>query len=65
MRRDFGITDRELLDAVSYHTTGRAGMTLLEKIIFIADAVEPGRDYPGVEEIRELRCWCYRGNESF
>ncbi|MCI6820315.1 MAG: bis(5'-nucleosyl)-tetraphosphatase (symmetrical) YqeK [Clostridiales bacterium] len=54
MRRDFGITDRELLDAVSYHTTGRAGMTLLEKIIFIADAVEPGRDYPGVEEIREL-----------
>lgn len=54
MKKDYGINDSELLDSVSYHTTGRAGMTLLEKIIYIADAVEPGRNYPGVENIRKL-----------
>lgn len=54
MEQDFGIRDRELLDAVAYHTTGRRGMTLLDKIIFLADAIEPGREYPGVEKLREL-----------
>ncbi|MEE0772255.1 MAG: bis(5'-nucleosyl)-tetraphosphatase (symmetrical) YqeK [Anaerovoracaceae bacterium] len=53
MKKDYGIEDKELLNAVSYHTTGRAGMTLLEKIIFLADAIEPGRKYPDVEKIRE------------
>lgn len=48
-----GIGDEEIINAVSYHTTGRAGMTLLEKIVFIADAIEPDRDYPDVESIRE------------
>ena len=38
--------------AISYHTTGRAGMTLLEKILYIADYIEPCRDFPGVEELR-------------
>lgn len=52
MERDFGIKDQEILDAVSYHTTGRKGMTLLEKILYLADAIEPNRDYPGVEELR-------------
>ena len=55
MRRDFGITDTDLLNAVAYHTTGRAGMSLLEKIVFLADAIEPNRaDYPGLQEIRQL-----------
>lgn len=54
MERDYGITDRDIINAVSYHTTGRAGMSLLEKIIYIADAVEPGRNYPGVEDVRVL-----------
>ncbi|MFR6258731.1 MAG: bis(5'-nucleosyl)-tetraphosphatase (symmetrical) YqeK [Anaerovoracaceae bacterium] len=54
MKDKFGIEDEELIDAVAYHTTGRAGMSLLEKIIFLADAIEPGRDYPGVEETRKL-----------
>lgn len=54
MKKDYGIEDLELLNAVSYHTTGRAGMTLLEKIIFLADAIEPGRKYPDVEKIREM-----------
>lgn len=51
--RLFNIDDREILDAISYHTTGRCGMTTLEKIVFLADAIEPGRDYPGVEAIRD------------
>lgn len=54
LKRELGITDREIIDAVSYHTTGRSGMSLLEKIVFIADAIEPGRDYPGVDEIRRI-----------
>ena len=49
----FGIDDEDILNAISYHTTGRAGMSLLEKIVFIADAVEPNRDYPGVGALRE------------
>lgn len=54
MQRDYGITDPDLINAVKYHTTGRAGMSLLEKILYLADAIEPARDYPGVDEIREL-----------
>ncbi len=54
MRRDFGIDDQDILNAVSYHTTGRKGMSRLEKIVFLADGIEPGRKYPSVEEIRGL-----------
>ena len=54
MKRDYGIDDEDILNAVSYHTTGRAGMSRLEKIIFLADAIEPGRSYPTVEETRAL-----------
>ena len=54
MEKEFGIKDRQIIDAVSYHTTGRAGMSLLEKIVFLADAIEPGRDYPLVGRLREL-----------
>ena len=49
----FGENDA-VVQAVRYHTTGRADMTLLEKIIYIADYVEPNRDFPGVEKLREL-----------
>jgi putative HD superfamily hydrolase of NAD metabolism len=48
-----GISDREILDAMTYHTTGRRNMTLLDKIIFLADYIEPGRDFAGVDEVRE------------
>lgn len=54
MERDFGIKDQDILNAVKFHTTGRAGMSELEKIIYIADAIEPNRKYPGVDELREL-----------
>ncbi|MCO7175657.1 bis(5'-nucleosyl)-tetraphosphatase (symmetrical) YqeK [Sporolactobacillus kofuensis] len=49
----YGIKDPEILNAVIYHTTGRKQMTLLEKIVFLADYIEPGRDFPGVDEVRE------------
>ena len=44
----------EIARAIRYHTTGRAGMALLEKIIYLADYIEPGRAFPGVEKVRAL-----------
>lgn len=52
--QELGINDKEILDAIRYHTSGRPGMTLLDKIVCLADYIEPGRDYPGVEQIRSL-----------
>ncbi len=49
-------TDGEITDAIRWHTTGRAHMTLLEKIIYLADYIEPSRDFPGVWELRRA---CY------
>jgi predicted HD superfamily hydrolase involved in NAD metabolism len=49
-----GIRDEDVLNAIRYHTTGRAGMTRLEKIIYLADYIEPGRQFPGLDEVREL-----------
>ena len=48
----FGVSDPEILWAIKWHCTGRAGMTELEKAVFLADAIEPLRDYPGVAGIR-------------
>lgn len=51
----YGIDDQEILDAITWHTTGRPGMTLLEKIIYIADYIEPNRrEIPGLSEIRGI-----------
>ncbi len=49
-----GITDSEILDAIRFHTSGKAEMTTLSKLIFVADMVEKGRDYLGVDKLREL-----------
>lgn len=46
--------DRDIFDAVRYHTTGRKDMSLLEKIVFIADYISEDRDYPGVDEMRRI-----------
>ena len=54
MKREYGIADEDMLNAVIWHTTGRADMSLLEKVIYLADAIEPSRSYPGVEELRRL-----------
>lgn len=50
----FHINDRDILEAVKYHTTGKPSMTTLEKIIYIADYIEPCRDFPGIKELREI-----------
>ena len=52
--RDYGVTDKEILDAIFYHTTARANMTNLEKLIYLADMIEPGRTMPQAEELRRL-----------
>jgi predicted HD superfamily hydrolase involved in NAD metabolism len=54
VKDEHGITDEEVLDAIRYHTSGRENMTQLDKIVCLADYIEPGRDYPGVSKIREL-----------
>ncbi len=51
----FGVSD-EVYDAIRWHTTGRAGMTLLEKVVYLADYIEPSRDFDGLEDLRRL---CY------
>ena len=52
-KNELGINDKEILSAIKYHTVGEKNMTLVEKIVYIADAIEYGRNYPSVAEIRE------------
>lgn len=52
-RDRFGVSD-EIYEAIRWHTTGKPDMTLLEKIIYLADYIEPTRDFSGVEELRAL-----------
>ena len=49
-----GITDEEVLDAIKYHTSGKANMSTLGKLVFVADMVEENRVYQGVEYLRDL-----------
>ncbi len=51
---EFYVNDEETLNAIRYHTVGRRDMTLLEKIIFVADLTEPGRNFPDIEYLRTL-----------
>ena len=53
--KKYHIHDREIIHAISSHTTGRPGMSLLEKIVYIADYIEPGRrELPNMKEVRPL-----------
>ena len=54
LRSEKGIKDKEILSSVRYHTTGKAGMSLLDKIIYIADYISAERNYPDVDVMREL-----------
>ena len=49
-----GVTDPDVLNAVRYHTVGRAGMTRLEEIVYLADLISEDRTYDGVEQMRQL-----------
>ena len=51
---EFGINDKDIINAIKYHTTGKEDMDIIEKIIYIADLIEEDRDFPGVEELRDL-----------
>ena len=53
-RHVYGAPD-EVCDAIYWHTTGKADMTLLEKVLYLADYIEPSREeFPGLEELRRL-----------
>lgn len=54
IKADLHIIDEDILSAIRWHTTGRAGMSLLEKIIYMADLIEPGRCFDGIDDIRVL-----------
>lgn len=52
VEHELGVSDRDILDAIACHTWGKAGMTVLDKVLFVADYISADRDYPGVEELR-------------
>lgn len=54
-REKYGVEDPDILNAIRYHTTGRENMSLLEKIIFVADYMEPGRKQGEVGELQKIR----------
>jgi len=50
----YGVQDKMVLNAIRYHTTGRKNMSKLEKIIYLADFIEPGRSYPEIDKLKSL-----------
>lgn len=53
-KREFLIDDEDILNAIRYHTVGRAGMSKLEKLIYVCDMAEASRDFSGVSDIRKM-----------
>lgn len=51
-KEEYGITDKKILNAIKYHSTGRPNMTIEEKIVCLADAIEDSRNYPNLENIK-------------
>ncbi|WBX79081.1 bis(5'-nucleosyl)-tetraphosphatase (symmetrical) YqeK [Virgibacillus salarius] len=54
IEKEFGVKDIDIQNAIHYHTTGRAHMSNLEMIIFLADYIEPGRKFTGIDKVREM-----------
>lgn len=54
IQTELGVTDGDIINAVRYHTTGRAGMSLLEKVVYIADLTSADRSYPDAAYVRRL-----------
>lgn len=66
LRKELGVTDKDILSAVRWHTTGKEDMSLLEKIIYVADLTSEDREYPDILEVRamaeeSLEKTCLRG----
>lgn len=55
-KKEYGVEDCNILNAIRYHTTGREAMSILEKVVYMADYIEPFRSFKGIDEIRDL---CY------
>ena len=53
-RTEWGVTDEAVLSAIACHTAGKAGMTQLDKILYLADMTSAERDWPGVDDLRAL-----------
>ena len=53
-RDEYGVQDTDVLEAIRCHQLCRAHMTGLDKIVYLADKIEPTRDYPGVDVLRSL-----------
>ena len=53
-KNDFGVTNEDILNCIRYHTTGRANITLNEAIIYLADFIEPGRDFEDANKVRKI-----------
>jgi predicted HD superfamily hydrolase involved in NAD metabolism len=53
-REEIGITDESILSAIRKHTTGEEDMSVLDKLIYVADKLEPGRDFQGIDELRGM-----------
>ncbi|HFH9920977.1 TPA: bis(5'-nucleosyl)-tetraphosphatase (symmetrical) YqeK [Streptococcus suis] len=51
---DFGLKDEEIFQAIQRHTVGAGQMTLLDKVLYVADYIEPNREFPGVDEARRI-----------
>ncbi|SDK52862.1 bis(5'-nucleosyl)-tetraphosphatase (symmetrical) YqeK [Sediminibacillus albus] len=69
VKREAGIENEDVLSAIRWHTTGRAAMSHIEKLVFLADYIEPGRDFPGVDQVRDaakqdldFACWMVSKN---
>lgn len=70
--REYGIDDLEIRNAIQYHTTGRTNMSKIEMIVFLADYIEPGRSFSGLDEVREAAkhdliqaCWMVSRNTIY
>ena len=53
-KRKYHVIDKDVLNAIRFHTTGRENMSILEKIVYLADVIEPSRNFDGIEKIREM-----------
>lgn len=69
VEREQGITDKNILSAIHYHTTGKADMNKIEMIVYLADYIEPGREFKGLDEVRkasksdlQYACWIVARN---
>jgi len=65
IKKELKITDEEILNAVRRHTGGAQEMTMLDQIVYVADYIEPGRDFPGVDQARQLAAESLRAAVEF